>query len=87
MVTDALVVSAKTSADAQALIVVFGTPTAYLLARRRFPAARWGVYSSFAGVWLWKHPQKGQGAADRHIVGVCHISVGHGWANTGNYPD
>ncbi len=48
---------------------------------------RWGVYSSFAGVWLWKHPQKGQGAADRHIVGVCHISVGHGWANTGNYPD
>lgn len=37
VVTDALVVSAKTSAVAQALIIVFGTPTAYLLATRRFP--------------------------------------------------
>jgi len=34
---DALVVSLKTSAIAQAAIVVFGTPTAYLLATRRFP--------------------------------------------------
>jgi molybdate transport system permease protein len=37
LVGDALVVSAKTSAIAQALIIGFGTPTAYLLARRRFP--------------------------------------------------
>jgi molybdate transport system permease protein len=37
VVGDALVVSAKTSAIAQALIIGFGTPTAYLLARRRFP--------------------------------------------------
>jgi molybdate transport system permease protein len=37
VVTDALVVSAKTSAIAQAAIIVFGTPTAYLIARRRFP--------------------------------------------------
>jgi molybdate transport system permease protein len=37
VVTDALVVSAKTSAVAQAAILVFGTPTAYLIARHRFP--------------------------------------------------
>ena len=34
---DALVVSLKTSLIAHALVLVFGTPTAYLLARRRFP--------------------------------------------------
>ena len=33
---DALVVSLKTSAIAHAAVLVFGTPTAYLLARRRF---------------------------------------------------
>ncbi len=37
VVTDALVVSLKTSLIAQALILLFGTPTAYLLATRRFP--------------------------------------------------
>jgi molybdate transport system permease protein len=37
VVGDALVVSAKTSAVAQALILALGTPTAYLLASRRFP--------------------------------------------------
>jgi molybdate transport system permease protein len=36
VVTDALVVSLKTSAIAQALILLFGTPLAYLLASRRF---------------------------------------------------
>jgi len=36
VVTDALIVSAKTSLIAQALILVFGTPLAYLLASRRF---------------------------------------------------
>lgn len=36
VVTDALIVSAKTSAIAQVLIVLFGTPLAYLLASRRF---------------------------------------------------
>ena len=36
IVTDALIVSIKTSAIAQALILVFGTPLAYLLASRRF---------------------------------------------------
>ena len=36
VVTDALIVSAKTSVIAQALIIVFGTPLAYLLASRRF---------------------------------------------------
>jgi molybdate transport system permease protein len=34
---DALVVSLKTSAIAHAAVLLFGTPTAYLLARRRFP--------------------------------------------------
>ena len=34
---DALVVSLKTSAIAHACVLAFGTPTAYLLARRRFP--------------------------------------------------
>ena len=37
VVRDAFIVSLKTSAIAQALIVLFGTPTAYLLATRRFP--------------------------------------------------
>jgi molybdate transport system permease protein len=36
VVTDALVVSLKTSAIAQALVLVLGTPAAYLLATRRF---------------------------------------------------
>jgi molybdate transport system permease protein len=36
VVTDALIVSVKTTLIAQALIVVFGTPTAYLIATRRF---------------------------------------------------
>ncbi|MES1248080.1 MAG: ABC transporter permease [Actinomycetota bacterium] len=36
VVTDALVVSFKTSAIAQAAILLFGTPTAYLIARNRF---------------------------------------------------
>ena len=37
VVKDAFVVSLKTSAIAQLLILLFGTPTAYLLATRRFP--------------------------------------------------
>jgi molybdate transport system permease protein len=37
VVTDALVVSLKTTLLAQALILVFGTPTAYVLATRHFP--------------------------------------------------
>src|SRR5262245_4542504 len=37
VVRDAFVVSIKTSLIAQALILVFGTPTAFLLASRRFP--------------------------------------------------
>jgi molybdate transport system permease protein len=36
VVTDALVVSLKTTLAAQALILVFGTPAAYVLASRRF---------------------------------------------------
>jgi molybdate transport system permease protein len=41
VVKDALVVSLKTSVIAQLLIVLFGTPAAYLLATRRF--AGWGL--------------------------------------------
>src|SRR5205823_4445025 len=37
LVTDALLVSLKTTVIAQALVLVFGTPCAYVLARRRFP--------------------------------------------------
>lgn len=37
VVTDALVVSLKTSAIAQALVLLVGTPAAYALATRRFP--------------------------------------------------
>jgi molybdate transport system permease protein len=37
VVRDALIVSLKTSLVAQVLIVLFGTPTAYVLATRRFP--------------------------------------------------
>jgi molybdate transport system permease protein len=36
VVTDALVVSLKTSAIAQAFVLLLGTPTAYLIATRRF---------------------------------------------------
>jgi molybdate transport system permease protein len=37
VVHDALIVTLKTSLVAQALILLFGTPTAYVLATRRFP--------------------------------------------------
>jgi molybdate transport system permease protein len=37
VVEDAFVVSLKTSLIAQLLILVFGTPTAYVIATRRFP--------------------------------------------------
>jgi molybdate transport system permease protein len=37
VVTDALVLSLKTSAIAQALVLLIGTPAAYVLATRRFP--------------------------------------------------
>jgi molybdate transport system permease protein len=37
VVTDALLVSLKTTLIAEALILLFGTPLAYLLATRRFP--------------------------------------------------
>jgi molybdate transport system permease protein len=37
VVTDALVVSLKTTVIAQALVLVFGTPTAWVLATHRFP--------------------------------------------------
>jgi molybdate transport system permease protein len=37
VVVDALIVSIKTTLIAQAAILLFGTPTAYLLATRRFP--------------------------------------------------
>jgi len=37
VVTDALMVSVKTTLIAQAVILLFGTPTAYLLATRHFP--------------------------------------------------
>jgi molybdate transport system permease protein len=37
VVTDALLVSLKTTLIAQAIVLLFGTPTAYLLASRRFP--------------------------------------------------
>jgi len=37
VVTDALIVSFKTTLIAQALVLLFGTPAAYLLATRRFP--------------------------------------------------
>ncbi len=40
VVVDALVLSAKTTAIAQGLIVLAGTPAAYLLASPRFPARR-----------------------------------------------
>ena len=46
VVTDALIVSFKTTLIAQALVLLFGTPTAYLLASRRFPAARSASRSS-----------------------------------------
>ena len=37
IVTDALIVSAKTIVESMVVIVAFGTPTAYFLASRRFP--------------------------------------------------
>jgi len=43
VVRDALVVSLKTTLIAQALIVLFGTPTAHLLATRRFPGHAFAV--------------------------------------------
>ncbi len=43
VVRDAFVVSIKTSILAQLLIIVFGTPTAYLLATQRFPGHSFAV--------------------------------------------
>jgi molybdate transport system permease protein len=43
VVVDALIVSLKTTVVAQLLVLVFGTPTAYLLASRRFPGRSLGV--------------------------------------------
>jgi molybdate transport system permease protein len=43
VVTDAFRVSLKTSVVAMVLIVLFGTPTAYLLATRRFPGHTFAV--------------------------------------------
>jgi len=43
VVRDAFIVTLKTSLIAQTLIVVFGTPTAYLLASRRFPGHSFAV--------------------------------------------
>jgi len=43
VVRDAFVVSLKTSLIAQVLILVFGTPTAFLLASRRFPGHAFAV--------------------------------------------
>jgi len=43
VVKDAFVVSIKTSVLAQALILLFGTPTAYLLATHRFPGHSFAV--------------------------------------------
>ena len=43
VVHDAFVVSLKTSLVAQVLILVFGTPTAFLLASRRFPGHAFAV--------------------------------------------
>jgi molybdate transport system permease protein len=43
VVRDAFAVSLKTSLIAQALILVFGTPTAFLLASRRFPGHAFAV--------------------------------------------
>ncbi len=43
MAKDALVVSLKTSALAQLAIVLLGTPTAYLLATRRFPGRSFAI--------------------------------------------
>jgi molybdate transport system permease protein len=43
VVKDAFVVSLKTSLVAQAAILLFGTPTAYLLATRRFPGRSFAI--------------------------------------------
>ena len=43
VVTDALIVSAKTSVVAQAAILLFGTPTAYLIARHQFPGRAFAI--------------------------------------------
>jgi molybdate transport system permease protein len=43
VVKDAFVVTLKTSLIAQALIILFGTPTAYLLATRRFPGRSFAI--------------------------------------------
>jgi molybdate transport system permease protein len=43
VVKDAFVVTVKTSLIAQALILLFGTPTAYLLATQRFPGRSFAI--------------------------------------------
>jgi molybdate transport system permease protein len=43
VVTDALIVTVKTTLVAQVLILAFGTPTAYFLATRRFPGRPFAI--------------------------------------------
>jgi molybdate transport system permease protein len=43
VVTDALLVSLKANVIAQALVLLFGTPLAYVLATRRFPGRSLGI--------------------------------------------
>ena len=42
---DALIVTAETNAISMLLIVVFGTPTAYWVARRTSPSRIWSSHS------------------------------------------
>ncbi|HSC49964.1 MAG TPA: ABC transporter permease [Gaiellaceae bacterium] len=76
IVTDALVVSLKTSAIAQALILVFGTPLAWLLASRRFRGRSLAITlvelplvlpPAVAGIGLL--------AAFGHTTGLLHTSI------------
>ena len=61
---DAFVVSMKTSVIAQVLILLFGTPTAYLLATRRFPGTRSRSRSSSCRSCC-RRPSPGSGCSSR----------------------
>ena len=76
VVRDAFVVSIKTSAFAQVLILLLGTPTAFLLATRRFPGHSLAVTlvelplvlpPAVAGIGLL--------AAFGHTTGLLHTSI------------
>ena len=81
VVTDALIVSFKTSAIAQAMIVLFGTPTAYLVATHRFRGRNALIEfpSHAAAVDCWHSPDYQAAMKIREPVSSADVVIVEGY--------